>query len=162
MRQELIDINPDIWDEWAQDNLSLSEMQNRYVDEHGDQALKIILKHNEQFENEQLRGVKPHHDLLSVVKGLSDECKKHIWSSNTSEVIMKVLQSFGIEEKFERIITRNDVKLLKPDAEGFGLIRDPEIALDRYLLVGDSGSDRGAARGAGIDFYHIDFFDQRI
>ena len=159
---QLLNLNPDIWNQWTQEEISLSEMQNRYIDKHGEAALQIILEHNKRFEEDQLKDVHPHHDLLRAVRELGTAYKKYVWSSNTREIIQRVLADFDIEDAFERVVTRNDVRLLKPNAEGFQLIRDPKVPLERYVLVGDSSSDRGAAKNAGIDFYYVDFFDQRL
>lgn len=72
---------------------------------------------------------------------------------------MKTLFKYNLNDKFTKIITRDDVKYLKPNPEGFGKIHDPIMPLEKYLLIGDSYSDEKAAEAAKIDFYKINFFD---
>lgn len=65
----------------------------------------------------------------------------------------------GITDHFKKVISREDVYLLKPDNEGFKYIYEGGTALDKYLFIGDSDADRIAAEKSGIKFLHIDNFD---
>ena len=59
--------------------------------------------------------------------------------------------------RFGRIVGRDDVRLAKPDPEGWQLI-DDGTPRQRYLFVGDSSNDEGAATALGIDYFTIRFF----
>jgi HAD superfamily hydrolase (TIGR01549 family) len=67
------------------------------------------------------------------------------------KALTEVLARYGLLEKFDYIVSRNDVRLLKPAPEG--LLKVIEWAgVDRrnVLHVGDSLSDIEAARKAGV------------
>lgn len=57
------------------------------------------------------------------------------------------------------IVARDDVRLLKPNPEGWQHIYGNE-SLGEYLLVGDSANDRGAAGAVGIDYFEIKHFKE--
>ncbi len=63
----------------------------------------------------------------------------------------RVLGRFGIGGLFAAVITRNDVRFMKPSGEGIrralGMLGVPP---GHALMVGDSLSDVGAARDAGV------------
>lgn len=162
MRETLSKIDASIWDAWHNREINISELQNQYVDTYGDEALQIILEHNERFERELLQGWEPHADLLQTVKNVDTGIKKYVWSSNTREVINLVLKEERLTHLFEGIVSRDDVTLLKPDPEGFYKLWNPEVNKNQYLMVGDSKADRQAAKSAGIDFFYVDFFKQRL
>ncbi len=160
MRAEMRSLDPELWQLWERDR-DLPGVQNRYVAAFGDKAEQRIIEHNEAFEN-RLSGVDLHDELNDIVRRLARQCRLFIWSSNVRSVIDKVLNEQELHTLFEKVITRNDVRMIKPDPEGFSLIRDPAVPNSKYLLVGDSSNDSGAAKSIGIDFYHIDFFNQGL
>jgi HAD superfamily hydrolase (TIGR01549 family) len=158
LRKEFTALDAEIFNEFLQQTSSLSAMQNMFVDRVGDKALPVILRHNEYFENEFLEGSEPYTELIDLVKRLGPKYKKYVWSSNSRRVVERVLAEFNLSAYFDGLVTRNEVKFIKPDPEGFTLIRQKDVPLARYVLVGDSSHDRNAAAAAGIDFYHDDHF----
>lgn len=80
-----------------------------------------------------------------------------LWSSNTYEVIEKVLREHGLLKKFKKFMTRSNLKFLKPNIEAFDAIYDPKISKKNYLFIGDSLSDEIAAKNCGIEFFKVEF-----
>ena len=68
------------------------------------------------------------------------------------------MHDYGIWNTFEKVITSLDVDLLKPYTEGFNQIYDPIIPKKRYIIIGDSDSDKEAAKRLRVDFFLIDYF----
>ncbi|MBW1645447.1 MAG: HAD family hydrolase [Deltaproteobacteria bacterium] len=66
----------------------------------------------------------------------------------------QMLARFSLASLFDVTVSRNEVTLLKPAAEGLDLIRayyrQREVAVDRAFMVGDSVTDIETARQAGI------------
>ena len=94
--------------------------------------------------------------LINFIKS-TQGYKMSIWSSNSRPIVKKVLQKVGILAKFEKLITREDVKFLKPEADGFNKIWDDKIPKSQYLFIGNSEADQEAAHKAQIDFFKISF-----
>jgi putative hydrolase of the HAD superfamily len=158
LKAELRKYDTRIWDEYESKMISQAEMQNKYMQNHGEAVRSFMNEHSRAFESEQLVRHEPNTDLLEVLKQLQDK-ELFIWSSNTFDTIQRVLSETNMLHYFENIITRDKVQFIKPQPDGFLLIRKPDISTDRYLMVGDSSHDRGAAEAAGIDFYLTDFFN---
>ena len=157
LKKELVKVDASIWDEYESGAFSIAELQNKYIQNHGQTIRDFMNNHCESFEMESLERYKPNTDLLNTLNEL-DHVHKYVWSSNARPVIQKVLDETGLANKFERIVTRQDVDFIKPMPDGFNLIHDQNVDKSKYLMVGDSSHDRGAAEAAGIDFYLTDFF----
>ena len=72
-----------------------------------------------------------------------------------------MLKKYNLLPQFKKIVTRNDVAMVKPHPEGFALIKDNNIPLNKYLFIGDSKADKQAAQAVGIDFYKITYFNNK-
>lgn len=136
---------------------SWSSLQNQLIARFGDTARELIIKNNTAFEMNELRGVEVNNELIPFILS-NKEYTFSIWSSNTKPVIEKVLKEHKVYDKFEHIVTRTDVAMLKPHPEGFSLLYDPQINKENYLMVGDSQHDFHAAKSAGIDFLEVNYF----
>ncbi len=158
LKTELTKYDATIWDEFEQKVISQAEMQNKYMQNHGDTVRDFINTHSRSFESEQLVRHEPNTDLLEVLNHLSGK-SLYIWSSNTHATIEKVLQETGLRHHFKQVIARDDVQYIKPKPDGFNAIYDESVPKSEFLMVGDSSHDRGAAESAGIDFYLTDFFN---
>lgn len=66
----------------------------------------------------------------------------------------------NIFDKFNKIITANDVFFVKPNPEGFSLINGFEENKSKFLMIGDSNADLNVAKAAGIDFLDCDRFEK--
>jgi len=152
---ELINLDEEILKAKREGKISLSQLQNLYVEKFGDNIRDKIIAHNQEFEK-AANGYKVNQKLVDDIHALKG-CK-YLWTSNTRLTVVPILNEIGLFEEFEKMITRSDVSFVKPEIEGFEFIYNPEIAKDEYLLVGDSGSDEKAAKRAGIDFYKVTHF----
>ncbi len=156
IEQQLKSIDPEILDEYKKGTIDLNGLQNAYVSKYP-QTLDLLIQHNVNFETKNLSGATPNLDLINFIKN-STELDFYIWTSNTRAVAEKVLAENQILPKFKKIVTRDDVALLKPEIEGFWKIYKNDQPKSEYLFVGDSNSDRIAAKDVGIDFFLVDYF----
>lgn len=160
LKQKLVSLDASIWDQYQQGAINFSGLLNEYVKNHGTTVKRFLDEHSESFEREGLVRYEPNTDLLESLEHL-DHCKKYVWTSNMSPTINAILEETGLGKHFEKVVTRSDVELIKPNPAGFELIYDGKTDKSKYLMVGDSSSDKGAAEAAGIDFCLSDFFDLR-
>jgi len=113
------------------------EMENIYDTTMIDEIVYFI-KHKEQF-------------------GVKEEVKLAILSLNTRRTIMKSLQLAGIENYFDFIVGREDVRSWKPDPEGLIKIKEYFKVKERDMVYfGDLENDIKTGRNAGIDAYYVD------
>ena len=157
IEMELTALDDKPYREYHEKGSPFSLLQNYYVDKFGEKALKTLVKNEIEFETGNLRGAIPNQELLSTIKKLSGY-ELFIWSSNTKPTVEGLLKKHGIFNKFKRIITRENVKFLKPEIDGFRLLYDPKVPKASYLFIGDSEFDKLAAKKAEVDFYFVDFF----
>jgi HAD superfamily hydrolase (TIGR01549 family) len=157
VRDELRELDEALW---AKHQFTFgTEFQNELVRKHGTKALDILLRHSPLFETQYADRFTRNEGLLKNVNEFREMYRLFLWSSNTRQLVDAILQENGMNDWFEKVVTRNDVRYLKPNPEGFLHIYDPSVPEDRYLLIGDSAHDRRAAEAAGIDFWHTDFFN---
>ena len=68
-----------------------------------------------------------------------------------SIAIEGAINTLGLENLFDSVITRSDVRRLKPSPEGLHMASKAlKVNPDSVLLIGDSFDDIGAARAAGM------------
>lgn len=155
IKEKLIELDPKIYKNYKEKNINLSDLENEYVLKYG---IDNLIKENcADFESAYFKDFIPNDKLIKFVENTKDY-KIFVWSSNTKPTVEKALRNVGILNKFEKIITRTDLRLIKPYDEGFEKIYDPFISKRNYLLIGNSQSDMKAAKNSGIDFFLVDYF----
>jgi phosphoglycolate phosphatase len=84
-----------------------------------------------------------------------------LWTNNAREVATAVLDRFGLTPHFDLIVTRDEMRALKPDPDGWRVIEarfsppggvDAGSLADQAVVVGDSWVDWLAATAAGVPF----------
>lgn len=79
-----------------------------------------------------------------------------IWTNNAREITLLALEPFDLAPRFDLIVTRDEMRALKPDPDGWRVLAEHfGIAPDRHgasYMVGDSWVDGLAATKAGVPF----------
>lgn len=75
-----------------------------------------------------------------------------VWTNNTRSCTLPVLDRFGLTPHLDLVVTRDEAGKLKPDPEGYRVIRERLPRLREAVVVGDSWVDGLAARAAGLPF----------
>lgn len=157
IKDKLIKLDKSIYENYKEKKISLSDLMNQYILKFDKQVKDLIKDNAFNFEANYLKDVISNNELINFVKN-SKNYKIFIWSSNTQATINKVLNNYGIWNKFEKVVTSLDVDLIKPYTDGFNQIYDPAISKKKYLIIGDSDRDKKAAEQLEVDFFLIDFF----
>ncbi len=123
---------------------------NEFTREYGNSFKDRIQELTERFELGKLQSYQPIDKTLTILKEITGK-ELFIWSGNCRKLVMKISTEVGVVSKFKKIVSRDEVQLVKPDPEGFKYIYETETKLEDYILVGDNYRDEGAAEGAGIE-----------
>ena len=75
-----------------------------------------------------------------------------VWTNNAREVTAAALERFELLAVLDLVVTRDEMRALKPDPDGWRVIAEHFGAHRDALVVGDSWVDGVAARAAGIPF----------
>jgi phosphoglycolate phosphatase len=75
-----------------------------------------------------------------------------VWTNNARACASTVLAQFGLLPHLDLVITRDESRRLKPDPDGYRVIRERLPALREAVVVGDSWVDGLAAQAAGVPF----------
>lgn len=76
-----------------------------------------------------------------------------VWTNNAREITGDVLERFALMPHLDLVVTRDEMRALKPDPDGWRVIADhfgPRIA--DAVVVGDSWVDGLAAAAVGVPF----------
>jgi len=74
-----------------------------------------------------------------------------VWTNNAREVTATALGRVGLLDAFDLVVTRDEMRALKPDPDGWRVIRE-RFGPCRAVVVGDSWVDGVAATAAGVPF----------
>ena len=130
---------------------------NNYAKKFGQKLVVLTKFFNAEYEARMTRELSPYPELVEFIKDATGY-QLSIYSSNSKSTVLKGLKALGIAEKFEQIVSRDEVTFIKPDPEGFALIYDLKVPKSEYLMIGNSFTDQGMAEAAGIDFYLVEYF----
>ena len=75
-----------------------------------------------------------------------------VWTNNDRVVADFVLTRFELLPLFDLVITRDDVRHLKPDPDGLRVVRTRWPEAESIVVVGDSWVDGAAAQAGGVPF----------
>jgi phosphoglycolate phosphatase len=75
-----------------------------------------------------------------------------VWTNNAREVTGVALARFGLHPVLDLVVTRDEMRALKPDPDGWRVIAAHFGAHREAVVVGDSWVDGVAAQAAGIPF----------
>jgi phosphoglycolate phosphatase-like HAD superfamily hydrolase len=85
-----------------------------------------------------------------------------LWTNNAREISVQALGRFGLDQVLDVVVTRDDMRQLKPDPDGWRVIAERIAALTvsgharngapHAFVVGDSWVDGVAASAAGVPF----------
>ncbi|HMB87973.1 MAG TPA: HAD family hydrolase [Methylomirabilota bacterium] len=75
-----------------------------------------------------------------------------IWTNNDRVVADFVLSRFDLLPHLDLVVTRDEVRRLKPDPDGLRVVRERWPDASRIVVVGDSWVDGLAAQAAGVPF----------
>lgn len=99
--------------------------------------------------------------FLELLKFLRKNSFKTGIATNRSNTMDRVMDTFGLNEYFDIVVTASDVENAKPHPEQLFKIRDYlGISFDNMIYVGDSSLDQIAADEAGVKF--IAFCNEKL
>lgn len=75
-----------------------------------------------------------------------------VWTNNAREVTRIALERFELVKHLDLVVTRDEMRELKPDPDGYRVISAHFGAARDAVVVGDSWVDGVAAAGAGVPF----------
>ncbi|HEU4368912.1 MAG TPA: HAD hydrolase-like protein [Methylomirabilota bacterium] len=75
-----------------------------------------------------------------------------VWTNNAREITGGALARFGLLAALDLVVTRDEMRALKPDPDGWRVIAGYFGAARDAIVVGDSWVDGLAAQAAGVPF----------
>lgn len=75
-----------------------------------------------------------------------------VWTNNAREVTLLALERFGLLPHLDLVVSRDDMREMKPDPDGYRVITAHFGPARDAVVVGDSWVDGVAAAGAGVPF----------
>ena len=104
-----------------------------------------------------VRDIMPHITCYPGLHEVLDFCRGHgvrmAMDTNRTDGMDQLLERCRLNGYFDPIVLAGDVASAKPAPDGALLILNRwQCGPERLLFIGDSASDRGAARGANIAF----------
>jgi phosphoglycolate phosphatase len=75
-----------------------------------------------------------------------------VWTNNAREITALALERFGLLPVLDLVVTRDEMRALKPDPDGWRVIAEHFGAPGDAVVVGDSWVDGVAAQAAGVPF----------
>ena len=114
--------------------------------------LKVLEESFKPYELEAAEKAKPRAGARRVLEKLElIGCKLGLASNNSRRSVEIVLEKLGAKNSFSAIVTRDDVRRLKPHEEILmKAVKKLGVAPWRSLYVGDSAADVIAGRRAGV------------
>jgi phosphoglycolate phosphatase len=75
-----------------------------------------------------------------------------VWTNNARDITAEALTRFGLDGVLDLVVTRDEMRALKPDPDGWRLVIERLGTPHDAIVVGDSWVDGVAAARAGVPF----------
>jgi len=75
-----------------------------------------------------------------------------VWTNNARVVTLEALARFALLDVLDLVVTRDDMRALKPHPDGWRVIAERFAPVDAAVVVGDSWVDGVAATAVGVPF----------
>lgn len=103
-----------------------------------------------------IRLMKIEPDLKPLMKRIKP-CYPTAIATNRTDTMGRVLETHGLEDQFDLVVTALDVENPKPEPDSLYRVANHfQIQPDELMYVGDSTVDEQAARAAGVIFVAYD------
>jgi phosphoglycolate phosphatase-like HAD superfamily hydrolase len=90
---------------------------------------------------------------LDAVAGARREgLQTALWTNNARAVTLPALERLGLAAWLDLVVTRDDMRALKPDPDGWRVISERLAVTRGAVVVGDSWVDGVAAAAVGVPF----------
>ena len=135
----------------------LSYVLSKVNEKERNSVIQRVFEIAEQFEMPAAKEAKLRKNVVTVLEELKKRgVKLAVITNEGKRVTTFLIESFGIADYFDIIVTRDDVGVLKPNPKGLLKIID-FLKLDKsqILLIGDSHIEIETARNAGITAWGI-------
>ncbi|KKP66779.1 MAG: hypothetical protein UR63_C0027G0013 [Candidatus Roizmanbacteria bacterium GW2011_GWC2_35_12] len=96
-----------------------------------------------------------NHEALNFISSNQGKYNFYVWSNNQRTTLEEILKENNLNNLFKSTVSGTDVKLFKPDPEGFYRLYDTSQNKKDYLMIGDSENDKKAAENSGIDYLYL-------
>ncbi|RLC33703.1 hypothetical protein DRH14_04400, partial [Candidatus Shapirobacteria bacterium] len=115
---------------------------------------EVLKNYKKQFLNCIEDYVSPINSTISFIKNYNGHQKIVLASMNTKDIIFKVLKKFSMIDKFDLILSRDDVAHHKPDPEIYTKAsQELNLPPEECSVIEDSVVGASAAIGAGMKCY---------
>ena len=115
----------------------------------------VLYRMNDRLR--RLRGVRPPSGFVAVpgstemIRWLARRYSLGIVTSRPREEAFAFLNQYGLAPLFRSVVTRDDVRRLKPDPMSMHLVaRQLDASPEQCVMIGDTGMDVRAAKAAGM------------
>jgi phosphoglycolate phosphatase-like HAD superfamily hydrolase len=141
---------------------SISGCLSTIAEKQDEQELQNFFDIIRTYEMKNIHETVPIGEIVYFIKhkeqfGIKELTKFAILSLNTRMTIKKSLELAGIEDQFDLIIGREDVRSWKPEPEGLFKIKTHfNIEKQDMIFFGDLEKDIKTGKNAGIEVYYID------
>lgn len=114
-----------------------------------------VIKVNATAEKQNYKGYTVNEIAVELLKACAKVSRVHLWTSNDLRTVGPLLIEMKIDRYFATTIFSGDVMYLKPDPIGFEKINIANQQAEKFVFVGDSAADRGAAEALGMKFVDV-------
>lgn len=122
------------------------------TDENVENAHNLKISKYEEFLGEAVK----NDSLFSMIDCMKDEYHIALVTTGATKNVYQILDYFHVRDKFELILTQDDVTNKKPDPEGFlKAIEHFKVAAKDTIVFEDSDVGLEAAQAAGLVAYIV-------
>ncbi|MDO4188201.1 MAG: HAD family phosphatase [Lachnospiraceae bacterium] len=122
------------------------------TDENIEDAHNLKIKEYPRF----LKDAVKNESLFSMIDCMKNDFHIALVTTGATENVYQILDYFNVRDKFELILTQNDVVNKKPDPEGFLKAMDYfKVDADNTIVFEDSDVGLAAAKAAGCVAYIV-------
>jgi beta-phosphoglucomutase len=121
-----------------------------------EQTMQMVHEAKKEVYNDYLCFARKNEHLFSMIELMREAYVVALVTTASRRNVIDILSKFGVEEKFDMIVTQEDVSKTKPDPQGFILAMERVgISAEQTIIFEDSKAGLEAAERSGADYVRV-------
>ena len=120
------------------------------------EAMQRVHERKKALYPRYLSYAKKNEHLFSLIELMKNEYQVVMVTTASRKNVDDILNTFGVADVFDFVLTQEDVNKFKPDPEGFTLAMErARVTKEDVLIFEDSDTGIEAARRSGADYVRV-------
>lgn len=125
-------------------------LESIFGDEHAEYLAPALAHFKDYYPRHSAVYSVLYPDVKETLEALQGKAKFAVATAKIRSATMEILETLGIAQHFDYVVTADDMTRMKPDPQSIEMVQERfDVAPDKVVMIGDMATDIEAAHAAG-------------